>query len=601
MSKSPGSGAHERRIRHWIEEVRAGTLPRRSFIARLGAAGIAAPMAGLLLLDAGVAQAQTFAYKPTQRGGGGLLRMLEWQGPTNLNPHFATGLKDNIGSRIFYEPLVQFDADGNLLPVLAAEIPSRANGGLAADGRSVLWKLKKGVQWHDGQPFTADDVIFNWQYAIDPAAATVNIGAYRNLKLEKVDTHSVRVVFDKPAPFWPGQYSQVFLIPKHLFAPYMGAKSREAPNNLKPVGTGPYRFVEFKPGDLVRGELNPSYHLPKRPHFDRIEMKGGGDATSAARAVLQTAEYDYAGTLAVEDEVLKRMESGGKGRIELTTGSSTSAIYLNFCDPGAEVEGERAHPKTRHPVFSDPAVRRAMGLLVDRASIQAFLYGRQGVATHHFINNPKAYRGTAPAPEFSVEKAKQVLDAAGWKPGPDGVRAKGGRKLDFLFQASIGGVTQKLQSAIKATAEKAGIRIELKTVPTAVFFSSDEGNNDTYGKFYADMQTYGWTSYSPDPDGMAQTFVSWEACSKANKWLKNNLTRWQNAEYDAAYRASEVELDPVKRTALFVRMNDMVTADGYVIPFIARSVARAFGHKIRAPLSAWQNDMAMLSDWYREA
>jgi peptide/nickel transport system substrate-binding protein len=138
-------------------------------------------------------------------------------------------------------------------------------------------------------------------------------------------------------------------------------------------------------------------------------------------------------------------------------------------------------------------------------------------------------------------------------------------------------------------------------VPTAVFFSSDVGNQDTYGKFYADMQTYGWTSNSPDPDAMAQSFVSWEACTKANKWLGSNLVRWQNAEYDALYRATEVELDPVKRTALFVRMNEMVTADGYVIPFIARSVVRAFGNKIRAPLSPWQNDMAQLHDWYREA
>jgi len=443
-------------------------------------------------------------------------------------------------------------------------------------------------------------VLFNWQYATDPATAAVTAGNYRGMKLEKVDTHTVRVVFDKPSPFWPGQYSQVFLVPRHLFAAYVGAKSRDAPANLKPVGTGPYKFVEFKPGDLLHAELNPTYHQPNRPHFDRLEMKGGGDATSAARAVLQTGEYDYAGSLVIEDDVLKRMEAGGKGRVELTTGSSTTAIYLNFCDPGTEIDGERSHPKTRHPVFGDPAVRRAMGLLVDRASIQGFIYGRQGVATHLFINNPPRYRGTSPAPEFGIEKARQVLDAAGWKPGPDGVREKGGRKLSFLFQGAIGSVTQKLQSAFKATAEKAGIRVELKAVPSAVFFSSDVGNPDTYGKFYADMQTYNWTNNSPDPEGMAQSFVSWEACSKANKWLGNNLVRWQNAEYDALYRAAENELDPVRRAALFIRMNEMVAADGYAIAILARTMTRTFGARMRAPLSPWQNDMALLADWYRE-
>jgi peptide/nickel transport system substrate-binding protein len=593
--------ADERRLRLWIEQVREGALPRRDFIARLGALGVAAPMAGLLLLDAGVAQAQpAFTYKPTKRGGGGTLRLLEWQAPTLLNPHFATGLKDNTGSRIFYEPLAEFDGSANLVPVLAAEIPSRANGGLSADGRSVTWKLKKGVSWHDGQPFTADDVLFNWQYAIAPGAGTVTSGNYRQLKLEKIDAHTVRLVFDKPSPFWPGLYAQTMLVPRHLFTAYMGDKSRDAPTNHKPVGTGAYRFLEFRPGDLLRAELNPTYHRPNRPHFDRLEMKGGGDATSAARSVLQTGEYDYAGSLSIEDDVLKRMEAGGKGRIELTSGSSTSAIYLNFCDPATELDGERAHIKTRHPVLSDPAVRRAIGLLVDRASIQSFIYGRQGTATQYFTNNPPQYRGRLPAPEFSIDKANATLEAAGWKRGADGVREKGGRRLSFLFQGSIGAVTQKLQSAFKATAEKAGIRIELKAVPAAVFFSSDVGNGDTYGKFYADIQTYGWTSNSPDPDAMAQSFVSWEVCTKANKWLGTNLLRWQNAEYDALYRAAESELDAVKRTALFVRMNEMVAADGYAIAFIARNTVRALGKDLRAPMSPWHNDMAMLPDWYRD-
>lgn len=594
---------NEDQLRRRIELVRCGRLSRRAFVAWLGALGVPAPMAGFLLLDAGVARADTpaFVYKPTKRGGGGTLRLLEWQAPTLLNPHFATGTKDNTGSRIFYEPLVQFDAEGNLEPVLAAEVPSRANGGLSADGKSVLWRLKKGVQWHDGKPFDADDVVFNWQYAVDPATAAVTSGAYRNLKIEKVDALTVRVVFDKPVPFWPGQYSQVFLVPRHLFAAYAGAGSRDAPANLKPVGTGAYRFLEFVPGDLLRAELNPTYHLPNRPFFDRLEMKGGGDATSAARAVLQTGEYDYAGTLVVEDDVLKRLEAGGKGRVELTHGSSTTAIYLNFCDPATEIDGERSNPKTRHPIFSEPAVRRAMGLLVDRVSIQSFLYGRQGVATHYFINNPPRYRGAGPAPEFSIEKANKALDAAGWKPGPDGVRQKGGRRLSFLFQGASGSVTQKLQSAFKAAAEKAGMRIELKAVPSAVFFSSDIGNPDTNSKFYADIQTYAWTNNSPDPEGMAQSFVSWEVCSKANKWLLTNLVRWQNAEYDQLYRASEVELDPVKRTALFLRMNEMLAADGYVISILARATTRTFAKSIRAPLSPWQNDMAQLHDWYRDS
>jgi hypothetical protein len=200
--------------------------------------------------------------------------------------------------------------------VLAAEIPSLQNGGLAADGMSVTWKLKPGVKWHDGKPFTADDVVFNWEYARDPATAAVTIGIHRDISVEKVDDLTVRIVFKKPTPFWADAFvgATGSIIPKHLFAEYKGAKSREAPNNLIPVGTGPYKFVEFRPGDVIRGELYSDYHMSNRPHFDTIEMKGGGDAVSAARAVIQTGEYDFGWNIQVEDDVLLRLEKGGKGK-----------------------------------------------------------------------------------------------------------------------------------------------------------------------------------------------------------------------------------------------------------------------------------------------
>ena len=213
-----------------------------------------------MLAYSGVAMAQSRPpYKPTKRGGGGPLKVLWWQGPTLLNPHFAVGTKDQDGSRIFYEPLAGWDADGNLMPVLAAEIPDRENGGLAEDGKSVTWKLKQGVKWHDGKPFTADDVVFNWEYAADPATAATTIGSYKDVKVEKVDEYTVKVMFDKPTPFWADAFvgTRGMIIPKHLFADYAGAKSRDAPANLKPVGTGPYKFVDFKPGDMVTRRAQP--------------------------------------------------------------------------------------------------------------------------------------------------------------------------------------------------------------------------------------------------------------------------------------------------------------------------------------------------------
>ena len=193
-----------------------------------------------------------------------------WQAVTLLNPHFAVGTKDQEGSRIFYEPLAGWDGDGNLVPILAAEIPSKENDGLAEDGRSVIWKLKRGVKWHDGMPFTADDVVFNWEYARTPETAAVSIASYKDITVEKIDDFTVRVVFAKPTPFWADAFVGAYgmIIPKHLFKDYVGAKSREAPHNLKPVGTGPYMFVDFKPGDMLRAKINPNYHVANRPHFE---------------------------------------------------------------------------------------------------------------------------------------------------------------------------------------------------------------------------------------------------------------------------------------------------------------------------------------------
>ena len=285
----------EQALRGLIADVKRGKLSRRGFINRMIAVGLTAPFAAQMLTYSGVARAQTKPdYKPTKRGGGGPLKVLWWQGATLLNPHFAVGTKDQDGSRIFYEPLASWDTEGFMYPVLAAEIPDLENGGLSKDGKSVTWKLKPGVQWHDSKPFTADDVVFNWEYAKDPATAAVTSGTYQDIKVEKVDDLTVRVLFPKPTPFWADAFVGVrgMIIPKHLFADFSGGKSRDAPTNLKPVGTGPYKFVDFKPGDMVRGTINTGYHMPNRPHFDSFEMKGGGDATSAARAVLQTGEYE---------------------------------------------------------------------------------------------------------------------------------------------------------------------------------------------------------------------------------------------------------------------------------------------------------------------
>ncbi|MGY8634267.1 peptide ABC transporter substrate-binding protein [Bradyrhizobium sp. 14AA] len=593
---------NEHDIRKAIADVKQGTLSRRSFMQTMAAVGVAAPVVSQILAWNDVAMADaTLAYKPTKAGGGGPLKILLWQAPTLLNPHFAIGTKDQIASRIFFEPLAGWDRDGNLIPCLAAEVPTKANGGLSADGMSVTWKLKQDVRWHDGKPFTADDVVFTWVYAADLATAAYSTGSYKDIKVEKIDDHTVKVNFKSPTPFWADPFvgSVGQILPKHHFGDYVGAKSREAPGNLKPVGTGPYKFVEFKPGDMIRAERNPDYHIKNQPHFDTLEVKGGGDAVSAARAVLQTGEYDYAWNLLVEEEVLKRMEASGKGKVDVTASGNVEFIILNTTDPWTDVDGERSSVKTKHPTLSDPAVRRAINLLIDREAIQKFIYGRGGIATASFVNQPAQFKSGKLKYEFDIDKANKILDEAGWKRGADGIREKDGKKLKYVFQTSTNGPRQKTQAIIKQACQKAGIDIELKSVTASVFFSSDVGNPDTYSKFYADMEMYNTTQPQPDPERFLNQCVSWEIATKENKWLGRNISRWSDPEADKAYKTAQNELDPVKRAALLIKVDETFCEANVFLPLLSRNIVGAGVNSLMADISGWDVTTWNLASWYR--
>lgn len=592
----------ERTLSGLIENVKDGAISRRSFIRRLAAVGITAPIASQILAWYDVAMAQaSLQYKPTKAGGGGPLKILLWQAPTLLNPHFASGTKDQIAGRIFFEPLAGWDKEGNLTPQLAAEVPTRANGGLSADGTVVTWKLKQGVKWHDGKPFTADDVVFTWEYAADPATAAYTTGSYTNIKVEKVDDHTVKVIFKEPTPFWADPFVGVVgqILPKHHFGEYKGAKSREAPANLKPVGTGPYKFVDFKPGDILTGVRNEDYHVKNQPHFDTIEVKGGGDAVSAARAVLQTGEFDYAWNLQVEDEVLKKMETGGRGKVSAVASGDIEFIILNTTDPWTEVDGERSSVKTKHPTLSDPKVREAINLLIDRDSIQKFIYGRGGTATASFVNEPKQFKSQKLKYEFNIEKANKILDEAGYKKGSDGIREKDGKKLKYVYQTSINAPRQKTQAIIKQACQKVGIDLELKSVTASVFFSSDVANPDTYTKLYVDMEMYTTTQPQPDPERFLNQFVSWEIANKENKWLGRNVSRYSDPEADKAYKAAQKELDPAKRAALLIKVNEIFCEANVILPLLSRTRVAASVTNLMHDHSGWDVDTWNVAAWYR--
>jgi peptide/nickel transport system substrate-binding protein len=599
-------GLEEHELRAWVQRVASGRASRRQFIRTMLGLGLSGPLiAEMLATYAPAAARGTVAaqptFTPTRRGDGGKLRLLYWQAPTVLNAHFARPPSDWDASRVVCESLISTDPERNFIPILAAEVPTVENGGRARDGTWVIWRLKRGVVWQDGKPFTADDVVFTWEYASDPATAATSRGLYENIRrLDTLDEHAVKVVFKDPTPVW--FYSgRTQVLPKHLFAEYKGQNARNAPYNLKPVGTGPYKIVDFKPGDVAHYEINPLYHVPNRPFFDTVELKGGGDATSAARAVIQTGEFDFAHNTLVDKDVRERLErQGRKGRLHFTPGTGIIRIQLNRTDPWTEVDGERSSVQVPHPFFSDLRVRQAFAAAVDRRTIAEQLFGTEGQPTGNILNYPEQFQSPNTRWEFDLEKAARLLEQAGWKRGSDGVRIKEGRRMKVLFQAPANLLFQKMQAIVKKALERIGIEVELKAVPANVLFSGDPANPDSASHFYADIQMAG-VGYGIDPQPRMLEFVSWEIAQKANNWAGRNHFRWANAEYDRLWREAETELDPVKRAALFIRMNDLVIEDVVVIPAVLRHGISAVSHTLRGlALSPWDSALWNLAYWYRE-
>ena len=542
----------------------------------------------------------------TGRGAGDTLRLIWWQAPTILNPHLATGGKDTDASRIVYEPLASYNAAGELVPFLAAEIPSLENGGVAADGKSVTWKLRVDVKWADGEPFTAADVKFTYDYIADPATGATSGSAYSGIeRVEVIDPTTVKVSFKEVTPVWARPFvgANGPIIPQHIFKDFIGAKSSEAPANLQPVGTGAYQVVEFKPGDIIVLEPNPNFREADKPYFSRVELKGGGDATSAARAVLQTGDADYAWNLQVEAQVLDQLAKEGQGYLLLNPGGNSERIELNRADPNQEIDGERASVQSPHPFFTDLKVRQAFSLAVDRQTIVDQLYGPAGQVTSNAVVAPPTVVSPNTSFEFNLEKAATLLDEAGWMDSDgDGVREKDGVKLQILFQSSVNPVRQKTQEIIKQSLESIGFGVELKSVDSTVFFNNDPANPDTFKHFYADAQLYTTGSSSPDPGDYLEDFTCAEIVTKANEWSKGNLTRWCDPAYDALVLQAKTELDPAKRQAIYIQLNDLLINDVVIIPVVHRTFPNGVSNTLDGVvLTPWDSQLWLLKDWVRKA
>ena len=416
-----------------------------------------------------------------------VLRLLWWQAPTILNGHLSTGVKDGEASRIVLEPLASWNSKDELVPHLVEEVPTVANGGLSEDYTTMTWKLRKDVKWSDGSDFTADDVYFTYESLATPAVGSSGASPYLEFeKVEVPDPYTIKVTFKKPTPnpylAFVGNFG--LILQKKQFEAYNGKNAQEAPGNMAPIGTGPFRVVSFKPGDVVVYEKNPYYRDADKVYFDEVIMKGGGDAVSAARAVLQTGDFDFAGGLAIEKDVLLNlMNNADKGKIVTYPGVYTTRLLLNHANPDPALGDMRSEPSTKHPFLSDVRVRKALSMAVDRELIATQLWGPSGTPTCSVLSHMESLKstkhawGTCPA---DIEGAKALLDEAGWKDtNGNGIRDKDGVEMSILYQTAANSLNQKTQEIIKAGWEELGIKVELKAIDASIHHSSDPASPAT--------------------------------------------------------------------------------------------------------------------------
>lgn len=529
------------------------------------------------------------------------LRLLYSRSALTLNPHLATGYQDFEAARIVYEPLASYDQAGELIPFLADQIPSLENGGVAADGTSVTWTLRPDVTWADGEPFTADDVVFTFEFIGNPVVAAATAQFYEGVEsVEALDDYRVKITFANPTPAWsvPFTGQTGLILPRHIFEEFNGPDARDALANLQPVGTGPYQVVGFESGTVVF-EPNSSY-WGGRPAFQRIELLGGIAPYAAAREVMQAGTADFAHNLQIEAEAFSALETDASGYITALFGSQVERIMLNFAHPFARTEeGERSSPQIPHPYFSDLRVRQAVNLAIDRDTIVEQLYGTTGKPTAHLLVAPEEYQPPSDAYAYDLERAKALLDEAGWvDTNGDGVREKDGVALEVLFQAAVSPVRQKTQAIVSDSLKELGVDVQIARVRLDEFFSADPEDTGSLNHFFADMQVYSTGNESPDPG----TYMGWWTCAKiasqANQWQEPNNARYCNPEYDRLWAEAQQELDPERRAELFQQMNELLAQDVAVIPVVHRAMTNAVSDRLaNVEFTPWDASTWAIKDW----
>ncbi len=475
-----------------------------------------APGAAASTAAASTAAASTAAASTAAAGGSGQILRIGYGGEIDtLNPLTSQFLIDIHLTMM--EGLVVSNDQNQYVPVLAKEIPTVENGGVKtlADGKiEMTWPLQQGVKWHDGVEFTADDVCYTWSFITAEGSEVYNRDEYLGIsKCEATDKYTVTMTWDKTY----AAYNKLFeaILPKHIME-NQDPKSGEF--NRNPVGTGPFKFAEWKSGEYIRAERNPNYWRGAQyPAVDQVVFSFIPDDNTRLNA-LQAGEQDWGQTT---PDLAKDLNIPGYKTILV---NQNSWVHFDW-----SVKTERGQK-----LFGDKRVRQAMAYAIDRQAIaNDIMQGTVKVADTVVAENSPYFSGNVTKYTYDVEKAKQMLDEAGWTVGANGIREKDGEQLSFTIMNRAGRADRiAIAQVIQAQLKQVGIDVKFDTQEAAAW-----SNTWRTGNWEAVIS--GWI-LPADP-----SFTSLFGCEASN-----NMTGLCSEDLDKLMEASDAELDPAKRKPL---------------------------------------------------
>ena len=539
-----------------------------------------------------------------------VLTLLYWQAPSLPGSYLSAGTKDVDAGAITLEPLAKYDPDGNLVPALADQIPTLENGGFPQDLTSITWKLKEGLKWSDGSDVTAEDVVFTWRYCVDEETGCTSESSFDGIaSVQALDGLTVKITFEAPTPYPYSAFvgSGTPIISRTQFADCIGAAAATCDaQNMAPLGTGPYRIISFKINDEAVYERN-SFYRDAAPYFDRVVIKGGGDATSAARAVMERGEADYAWNLQVEPEILTVMEAAGLGKVVVAFTSLVERIVVNQTNPDPALGDDRSEyldGQNPHSFLTFKPIRQAMSLAIDRGRISEELYGFAAEPTCNLVTGPPNYASTANdgcLPQ-DIEGANRLLDDSGvLDTDGDGIREYNGVPLRTTYQTSANAIRQSTQALVRDWWRQIGIETELVQHDASVFFGGDPvaDKEASYRRFFADVQMYASGS-GIDPQQSLSGSLCKRIPTRENNWAFSNIARSCDPEYDRLFAQLEQTRIGSEREALVKQLNDIDVQNYHEIPLVERGAVSAhLNTLLGVRINGWDSELWNIAEWRR--